>query len=493
MQQPLIEINNWSRGASLDKNFAGEGQFRIGEGIDFWSRAPMVTNFPSHANLTLSGQSDLGVKLLSIKRATKDGNVYFGGDDATLYMQNSTGTIISVNPSGQTGGIDCLADYNDLLIYFQNTTAGNSDLAGTPTYTDNWQAGLTAQTDRQAHISGFNNILYFTNVGTIGSYDGTTWSNNALDLQADWVAVDIEDFGIDYLAIAANDNSSGDGISKVFLWDRYFTSWQDEIIVPENKIQAIKFIAGYLYIWAGESANIYVCPIGSRRPTLLKKFERADPTADSFTVHPNSVEFNDGRIYFGLSTVDAASDDETPPGIYSINADPTNFNIALMYDEGSNSATAPQGMNVRAVEYCNFAGGALYFAHDFNDASAVANENLHIFKTYTSSSSIYSGNSYIETNDILAPAGKKFVFEGFGLDFLDVASGGDFNLWYSTDGGTSYTALPITVSTGDTTKYVRHTVKTDRIMFKIFIDSGDAKKAYLRRLFTTGKLAEDER
>lgn len=206
-----------------------------------------IAQGPGLSNLTNGTQA--GAVTTLIKGATDmavSSAVAFGIGGNMLYKFSSTTVIddatwpVTIDKAAVTGedGED-VAYYKGALYYSYNHSGsagdiGKYDLAST--FDDDWGSttptGAAALTNNPHPFEvGGNDVLYFGNGIYVGSYDGTTFEDQALDLPTDSVIKDIK-WVNDRLWILANrPNTAGTNknSSSVYVWDGTTTSWELEI------------------------------------------------------------------------------------------------------------------------------------------------------------------------------------------------------------------------------------------------------------------------
>lgn len=489
--KPIIQIQDFKGGMTLNEKLASKDQFHIGYGLDFYSRKGYLTVRPGFSRMQLSGSTDIGQPMQGMLYATGDGGFYFGADNGVIYEQTDTGTIALERTSSQTGAIRGLIEYKGFMYYPQNTTIGRYEFA-TTTYTDNWKTGLTNVNYHPMKISA-DNKLYIGDDRYVASWDGTTYTAQALDIQDDWEIQCLSDFGVNYLAIGANNVASSAQTSqgcKVILWSRAnSTVWDDEITIPEKVIYAMFEKNGYLWIWAGSSTlSIYVIPIGGRSATKVFSFENDNPASYTVYTYPNAVDYKDGRIYFGVSC-NSNTSTNTIPGVYSINANPSDLELNLDLDTVS-TYTYSGIVDLKCLEVINFAGGAagvLYVSADNGATENLIRETLMSEDPYTFSFGVY------ESVWFEAPPGKKITIAGFGLDMLRRTIG-YATVSYKLDGDTSYTDVGgLYQTTGGVGFYKKIAREAYRIKLKITMAGTGATRMYVSRLYVRGSLQDDPR
>lgn len=142
------------------------------------------------------------------------------GDAGKLYRINLTTDAVELlrTVAGSTG--NGLALYKSAVYYSLAAALGKmtSIEAGTPTFDDAFAAFTNSLAEHPLHV--FQNKLYCGDKDHIDSNDGTTHSDNVLDIPSDYTIIDIDDDGY-YLVIAAVKKTGGltRTENKIFFWD----------------------------------------------------------------------------------------------------------------------------------------------------------------------------------------------------------------------------------------------------------------------------------
>lgn len=438
-----MEINDFSGGATLNEKVGKVNQFFASDNVDFLDRHGYIAPGPGWVNLTLSASEMIPSSAYGtdfIKFTTKDNNLYAFCGDGKIYYQDAAGTLAESFDTSAVAVFRGAAEYNSRIYYSRVSAVGYKNLtaAANAGYTNGWKtSGVNTADWHIIHVAP-DNKAYMGNGQEIANWsdDGTDWDPAALDLAENWEVIDLSDFGYRYLAIAANYKAAGNEETrcKIFLWDRTSSTWQDEISVPETQIQAIKYVGGYLWIWAGKTANIYVCPETSRKPVLMHRFEKVKITASDLVVFPGAVVERRGTIYFGLS--DGEDDDKfrNPSGIYSFPYDPANFSLSYVEAADSGERGTFYNRRYRALGMRNTSTttkGMVLFA-SMRDTSGTAFNRIMRENLYTSDGAAYDeGNYYSFVYE--APKNKKIRIEGFGIKTLPLPAGSKISLRYASD------------------------------------------------------------
>ena len=485
--KPIIEINDFSGGMTLSEKKGRIDQFRIGEKLDFSSRPGKLA--PGHAwtTMTLTGTSTIPTGFNSIVHAKKDGELYYAGRDTKIYYRNTLATILMSTDSDQTGVMRDMEEFDGKLMFLQNTTLGIKDLTAATNagYTFNFKTGFANKTYHPIHIQ--NNVAWIGNgqyVGKATTLDTSAdISTNALDLVGNWNVRALADFGYRYLAIGANYGSESVPLkSKIFLWDRIASSWNDEISLPETEIKALKYTAGYLWAWGGKSCNLYVIPEGSRAATKVFSFGRENPQYEH-EVYPKAVVAQKGTIYFALSKVKEASSVRNPAGIYSFPADPNKFSLNLVkkrngYDERYYSLGLCRG------DADNMIHASLY--------DSVATKYYLDRENLAANESFYKDSATYESFTYSAPAGQQIITEKFGVEFEPLPSLCLVSFYYKKDNDTSWTAIFSNFQTDDAyEKIVKKYLRCDLLKLKLTLKGSagmDANRPFVKRIYVLGGL-----
>lgn len=497
MLKPLITIDNWDNGMSLNDRVASKGQLARGSGLEQFLRNGYLANRVGVTRLTLSSSVDVNVVFNDILYSQEASTVYLAGGDTIIYSQNSSGTIASARDSAQAGGIRSLIEYKGYMYYPQDTTIGRSDLAGSPTYTDNWQASNIQNVAYKPLVVGADNNLYIGNGQYVAKWDDSTFTYNAFDMGTGWEVQCMANFDSPLLAIGANFGSSTSGINstqcKIFLWNKTEPFIAESTIdIPEASIFAMISRPNGLWVWAGtNSVSIYYCPSGSRQPIKVYTFENDNPDDYQLQVFPNAVTVNEGRIVFGL-TFNSSASNQFVPGIYSFNPELNNFR--LMCERGIVAGVTGQ-VNIKSLRAIRYTGqpSMLYFSYENGTTQNIYREQLFSSDSNTFSSNGSFSDGTAETLYFDAPAGKKLYFDGFGMDFLPLTSSAGISLEYKKDAETSYTAVKSVTGSGtEIGFYKTQPVEAYTIKFRITISS-TSTRTFIKRFFATGKLIDDTR
>lgn len=492
MQSPIIKIEDWSKGVSL-KGKGGAKQYRFSDNINGYQQEGYLTQGQGKFTMLLSGDGDMGETAYSMIYALENLQLYFGATNAKIFKQTNSTSIALEHTSSETGTIQELVEYKGYMYYAQNTTIGRSDL-NAPTYVDNWKTGLTSNPHPMCISYDSSQLtdqnVYVGNGSKVDMISGTTYTSNVLDIPDGWLIKDIDNFGTNYIAIGAEKQSGSYPVqAKIFIWDKLADTWNDEIEVPEVNFQAMYYAFGYLWFWAGDECNLYVVPIGSRTPTRMWDFFNPYPNS-AFRVYRNAITYKSGRVWFGISGDSEDAVNITPMGVYSFPINPSQFNMNLEYRAIQNDIdiTSMQVMNVSS-------SFPVYFFEKYIDNDPTANTTHNkLFRQYgLANETFYNDSGSVETLEYLAPIGKKFQFDGIGIDTLPIIDG-SITVDYSLDNGATWTSVINLSTVGSQGDFVYRVIETYQILLRIGMNSNAQRTPNrIKRVYVTGTEINDPR
>jgi len=489
MKKPLIEINDFKGGMTLNEKLGREDQFHIGYNLDFLSKPGKLTVGRGTTRMKFNGSYDIPTEFPWIVQISTD--IYFGGENGKIYKQDGISSIVEAHQDSNGNPIRGMIEYKGYLIWAANTTLGRFDLSST--WTDSWQTGL-GYSDVHPMIVSADNKLYIGHDQYIASWDGTTFTSQALNLGDGWEVKALANFGYRYLAIGADfeDGLSGAArYSKVFLWNRTSGSWNDEIFIPENTIHAMIFSAGYLWIWAGWTANIYVVPEDSRKATQIWSFSKEKEKA--LRVYPGAVTRKGEMVYFGLSDVASDTDNEyihpqNPTGIYSFPAAPDRFSINIPY---KNRGYREGFKGVQQIQMGYYDSRLCFSERSYSGTAWETRLRREL--TYSNNEKLYKDYGVYESFKFETPPDKKMVTERFGVECEPLLPGTSIVLAYKKDNDTSWSNIweSYDFDTANATeKLVKKKVVANSLKLKLTLQGSVSSdyRPYVKRIFVTGHL-----
>lgn len=319
-----LVIEEWYGGLSDGSRTGIKGSFRYGQGLNYKDNIDSVT-----ADLALVKDSSTTVVDLPLWFAYDpvQDDVYAYGNAGKLYKKaTSTWALLrSVSDSDGEG----LAVYDDYLYYRRNETIGRyGALSGAASATDAWKgAGDGVEADANyCPILTFQNFVAFGNGRYLATWDGATFTSDALTFSPGWYVRDLAIRG-DYLAIAVNDSKNINRTTrgKIYYWDGI--SSQYNFINEINDGAGIGSLCGnqeVLYICPAHSGNIYM---DTGRITKVKKvpFIEAGKTVQ---IQPGGTTFFKGLFTFGTGL---GTSEEVYRGVYQYGQPSKDYPLSLNF------------------------------------------------------------------------------------------------------------------------------------------------------------------
>lgn len=494
MLKPIIEINDFKGGMTLNEKIGKKDQFTIGENLDFSSQLGKISCAYKWDSKEWNTSPDMPTKFNSMLFFAYDNDLYLAGNDGKIYKEDGT---VAHNDSNASTILDIIG-YEDKIYWLNTSYIGQYDPSG-PTWSETWQSlSMTLSQSNIGTMCTMSNKLFVGDDKYVASWNGTTFTSEDLDLPEGWKINCLSGFGARYLAIGASFYGASDSestYSKIFLWDMSSSSWNDEISIPESSINAMRFTGGYLWIWAGESSNIYVISETSRTATKIWTFVREDPTY-SFNVYPKAVTDRLGTIYFGLSDSSvndnrtADSHPQVPTGVYSFPADPNNFSLNIPF------RNQDYNTEIRSIERDKPTDTeSLYMGESYHNGTSEKKR----FKYECHYGEVYEGSIYGDTGIyksflFKAPLNKKIVTEAFGIKFDKLPSNCRLDLDYKTPEDDSWTSVISNFTTVDTVeKIVPKKIKAQALKLRLKLrgDTGSGiNRPFVKSIFVTGNLTD---
>jgi|GEM_PF-6067711 len=171
---------------------------------------------------------------------TGSGKYIFGyGDGGDIYridISTDAVELLTTVASSVGNGFEL---FKGKIYYASNASLG--EMSGiedaTPTFST---VGSFTNSISDHPLHAFAEKLYCGDGDHLDSYDGSTFSDNVLDLPSDYTIIDIDDDGY-YIVIAAVKKTGGltRTTNKLFFWDGTSSSWNVEWDLPEGELTGI--------------------------------------------------------------------------------------------------------------------------------------------------------------------------------------------------------------------------------------------------------------
>lgn len=344
MAKKVWRLNKFYGGIATGNKIGIDGSFAFGQGLDIRTNPDLLGR-----NYALAKASSTNVTGL-VKWIVQDGTTYYAyADDGKIHSDATSWTSLrTVANSGGQG----LAVYNDYLWYTQDTQLGRYGvLSGSPSFTDNFQTGLTDTSAYNfAPLKVFLDKLFVGHGRKLGSVDSSsTWTDAEITLPLGWNIKSLEVRG-DFLYIGAFKGTAITDYEEgaLFAWDGTNDTWNSVKFINESGVNALLEEDDNLYVWAGTRGNIY--EFVNNRYVKIKKVPNIgiDKYADVF---PGAVTGFNGIMHFGTAGVtDSAT---LYQGVYTWGQAEKNYPNVLNYDyitsEGNTQAANISIGAVKAV------------------------------------------------------------------------------------------------------------------------------------------------
>ena len=187
--------------------------------------------------------------------------------------------------------------YKGAIYYSRNEYLGKmTNIASTPpTFNDTF--GTFTHSIAQHPLHTFAGKLYCGDGDHLDMNDGTTHSNNVLDIPSDLTIIDIDDDGY-YLVIGAVKLSTQGGVktaSHIFFWDGISLSWNIEYVIQEGQLTGISNIGGRKMVaFAG---MMYSFTVSSSPEVFVETSPAYGPFSSSdFSPFAGSIQYWVGRL-----------------------------------------------------------------------------------------------------------------------------------------------------------------------------------------------------
>jgi hypothetical protein len=217
---------------------------------------------PGLANLTNGTEADAVSTLIKgLLKYAQASNVSFGIGGTKLYKLSSTTVTDDASfprtVTNMTDGQD-VAYYGGKIYYSYNKASGGDmgQLTLPSTFDDDWLSSVpTGQFSLQGDVphpllAAGNDFLYIGNKNYVSSYDGSTATEQDLDLPSDCVIQDLA-WASNRLWVATNRpdiSGSNKNIASIYVWDGNSPSWDDEIVVM-GRIGALFVKNGTIFVF----------------------------------------------------------------------------------------------------------------------------------------------------------------------------------------------------------------------------------------------------
>ena len=301
--QDLIPIDNFNRGGLADSKWSGtkHSLYKF-VGYDPHSKPGLL----KVAQKLTKDTTTTITALCRVRVSSSNGAQYwFSYTDGKIWELTSGGTwrlVHTTTPAA--GGAGCLGarEYQGRIWWFTESrvhwiTVANAD-------DNDWTNDVTEDaetfgvTDASFHPSIIQNrVLYIGDGNQIAQIDGTTFSANALDIKAPFIAKSLGKIGTDVLI----GTYIADTVTKtaIIRWNTYSVDYTTSDEIPEIGINSFIPADNFVLVQAGNQGNIYYYD-GEKLEPFMKIPGDYSPTARG-EVYPSAVANANGQLLFGFS------------------------------------------------------------------------------------------------------------------------------------------------------------------------------------------------
>jgi len=267
-----------------------------------------LTQGPGLSTLTNGTQAGAVTTLVrGMMPISIDGTNIYGGGGAKLHKITSSAVTNAgdwphtVDKSAVTGeDIWDVAYYAGAYWYSFSHSGSQGDIGrfdGASTFDDDYMStvptgatSLSGAGPFQLIVAG-DNRMYATNGRYIASFDGTTFTSQALDLPAGEVTVGgVFENNRMYVASNNPNSTSVNNIASVYIWDMVSPSWEYQIRV-QGRIGALWAENGTVYIWWQEysSSGLFFGVVDGDRVRPIARFTGSLPAFYQIFKHDGHI------------------------------------------------------------------------------------------------------------------------------------------------------------------------------------------------------------
>lgn len=348
-----MRFNEFYGGLASSLKMGTRGSFAAMVGLDIHSEPGFLK-----VNQALAKDSATTVDSLCkfVVVASNGISFWFASGSGKIWKRTSAGvySLVHTNTKGACLGA---IEYKGYIYYTsagfigRQSVANSASEASWSSQDDDWQTLSNADAE-YAPMEEVSGILFIGNGKYIAKYDGTTYTDNSLDLPDRFRASALYSYGIDLLVGTYVGTSQTVKVNycKLFRWDTTSDSWSDSDTVYEAGINAFIPADNQLYIQAGISGNIYYYN-GSILVPYKQIYGTYNPNKYGL-VYSGSVNLFNGLSIFGFSnSPDTANSTGNPAncGVYSLGRNDKNFPVVLNLEFPISETTPLANVEVGAI------------------------------------------------------------------------------------------------------------------------------------------------
>lgn len=427
MANRILNQQRFNGGIAVSEKEGVPGSFAFGLNLDIHQDPTRFTL--SRKPTKVSGSVVTGLVKWIVKGTPYDTNTYAYDANGVIYKEDSGGTWTVLRTVSNSHG-QGMCVFQDYLYYVQDSQIGRyGPLDGSPSFTDNWQTGLTnTSATGFAPVTPFYNGIVVGHGNLMGFYDGTTWTAAKLTLPP---GVNIRTLAQlqEYIVLGTWRSSSGSIQDSeegyLFFWDGSALVANMFVIVPEGACNAIVNVRNHLLGIMGSAGLLYEDQLVYQNDfEKLQTFPKLKPQ-NYVEVYPGAITNWRGKTYYAVANTDST---DIVGGIYEWGS------ISNAYQEVLNCPfTISTGNTGSTVKFGALAGFGRSMYIGWQDGTSYGVDKV-------STTSSYATSGYMET----------FIFDN-GQSYKDKAvlverarhfalnSGESVLMSYKKDRASSYT------------------------------------------------------
>ncbi len=336
----IIASSNFSGGIAESLKIGLPNSFNFSQNLNIYDEPTQLTLLPATANY--SGTTVTGLVKWFVIGQPYDTKIYAYDENGSIYSITSGGVCTFLrkvaNSSGQ--GFDLLNDY---IYYSQDSQIGRyGPLSTTPTFTDNWQTGLTTtSTTKFAPAKAFKEGMAFGFGNNLAWWDGSVFNATKIVLPPG-IQIRCLDVVDEFLVMGTWTGTTITDSEKgyCFFWDGTATSFNFFVEMPEGGVNALVNSRNRLFSIIGSSGYLYL------NYAPFQKVHKIPNVAvgNYVEVYPGAVTNWKGITHFGAS----ANTDSTTivNGVYQWGAKSDRFPDVMNFAYGISTGNT-LGSNVK--------------------------------------------------------------------------------------------------------------------------------------------------
>lgn len=327
-----LQYHQWQtwNGGIDDSNQKPGGQY-FSHGIDT-SRKPSYLAVADAIEPSIESTTTAAFSQAAYWFQDVDGDLFAVDSGGDIWKRDAgTGWVTDAtwpHADGNAGSGQGLFEYNGSLFWAADTTVGRiTTPTAVPAFTDSWQAGLTTSSWHPMEIIiGKLAIGHGRNVAT---WDTTSWDATSLILPAGFVAKCFAVIG-DFLAIGTVAPAGED--SRIFFWDGTSATYNKELSVKAEAVDAMFTWRNTLWVVAGKAANLHYYN-GTSLAEVAKIADIDTDGGDSATVRPSGLIHYQNRMLIAVETISTALD-RAMPGVWAFDPETGAFTLQHLLSTG---------------------------------------------------------------------------------------------------------------------------------------------------------------